>query len=56
MNRYRVIRVPHSDRWAVEESIAGGRAEIVGSLYTTAREAHMEADRLTALNTAKRVS
>jgi len=58
MTRYRVVHVTQTKKlgeagWAVEESVSGGRSQIVTGLYPNAPDAHAEADRLIAKAAAK---
>jgi hypothetical protein len=53
MTRYRVVHVTQTKTlgehgWAVEESVSGGRSQIITRLYESAPDAHAEADRLIA--------
>jgi hypothetical protein len=52
MGRYRVVRYPNSNSWAVE-LVMGGRSKIVGRLYSAESAAQTEADRLATLDDHK---
>jgi hypothetical protein len=52
MSKYRVVRYPNSNRWAVEV-LAGGRTKIISRLFSAEIAAQTEADRLAALDSHK---